>query len=165
MDNPNIINQFPSLKSKFSPRVNLEFENEYLKTVTAETIFELIRDIQDPEHPYTLEDLGVVSPTNIKIYTVQNNTNIKCTDGLPLKFIEVQFTPTVPHCSLVGIIGLSIAYQLYKHTKNYVIRLRITRGSHHQEEIYNKQLNDRERVFAAFENESILEIIENSINK
>ncbi|EED43856.1 transporter [Enterocytozoon bieneusi H348] len=165
MNNPNIINQFPSLRSKSYSRVNLDFENGYLREVTAEAIFELIRDIQDPEHPYTLEDLGVVSLSDIKIYTVYNNTNIKCTDGFPLKFIEVQFTPTVPHCSLVGIIGLSIAYQLYKHTRNYVIKLRITKGSHHQEEIYNKQLNDRERVFAAFENESILEIIENSINK
>lgn len=36
--------------------------------VDAEEIFDIIRNIQDPEHPLTLEQLGVVSRNQIQVY-------------------------------------------------------------------------------------------------
>ena len=53
----------------------------------SQEVFELIRDIQDPEHPLTLEQLNVLECTNIHI----NNETSR---------VEIFFTPTVPHCSM-----------------------------------------------------------------
>ena len=53
-----------------------------------------IRDIMDPEHPYTLEQLKVVEEDKI----------IVSDDGYYCQIV-VQYTPTVPHCSLATLIG------------------------------------------------------------
>lgn len=55
-------------------------------------IFDLIRNINDPEHPLTLEELRVVEESNI---TVNNKENT----------VDVNFTPTIPHCSMATLIG------------------------------------------------------------
>jgi len=52
---------------------------------------DLIRFIYDPEHPNTLEELRVVSASQITI-----STNL----------VEVEFTPTVPHCGMSTLIGI-----------------------------------------------------------
>lgn len=157
-------NSTPIIKEKSLKSVQLEFIEDKITVVNAETVFELIRDIRDPEHPYTLEDLAVVSIQDVRVWHQEHTEGVLCTKGYPIKCIEVVFTPTVPHCSLVGIIGLCIAYQLYKHTKEHKIILKIKEDSHSQEDIYNKQLNDKERVLAAFENTSLVEIINDCIN-
>jgi metal-sulfur cluster biosynthetic enzyme len=59
----------------------------------------MIRDINDPEHPLTLEQLRVVSVENIEIKNEK-------------KEIIVYFTPTIPHCSMATIIGLMIRFKL-----------------------------------------------------
>jgi hypothetical protein len=56
---------------------------------TEESI-DLIRSINDPEHPHTLESLMVVSQKQIRL---RGN------------LLEVEFTPTVPHCGMATIIG------------------------------------------------------------
>ena len=55
-------------------------------------VFDLIRNIKDPEHPLTLEELHVVEESNI---TVDNKDNT----------VLVNFTPTIPHCSMATLIG------------------------------------------------------------
>lgn len=54
---------------------------------------DLIRSISDPEHPLTLEQLAVVSSEQI---TVRNGKHPS---------VLVQFTPTIPHCSMATLIG------------------------------------------------------------
>lgn len=55
-------------------------------------IFDIIRNISDPEHPLTLEELRVVEECNI---VVDNDKNL----------VHVYFTPTIPHCSMATLIG------------------------------------------------------------
>jgi metal-sulfur cluster biosynthetic enzyme len=76
----------------------------------------MIRNIEDPEHPLTLEQLRVVSLEQVSI----NNQR---------REVEVSFTPTIPHCSSASIIGLMIRTKLgrglpenYK-VKRYLYRL------------------------------------------
>lgn len=68
-----------------------------LATMTIESgiIFDLIRNINDPEHPNTLEDLNVVDPNNVEVDQDDRT-------------VAVRFTPTIPHCSMATLIGLSI---------------------------------------------------------
>eukprot|EP01035_Chromulina_nebulosa_P022365 gene22365-28959_t len=91
-------------------------------------IFEYIRNINDPEHPLTLEALNVVNVDNI---TVDDDNNT----------VTVMFTPTIPHCSMATLIG-----------------------SHQSELAINKQLNDKERVAAAIENNHLYEVVNKCIN-
>lgn len=53
---------------------------------------DLIRFITDPEHPHSLENLLVVSQSQVKISK---------------DLVNVEFTPTVPHCGAATIIGKS----------------------------------------------------------
>ena len=59
-----------------------------------------IRLISDPEHPHTLEQLSVVSAPQI---TIEHGRRPS---------ITVEFTPTIPHCSMATLIGLSIRVRL-----------------------------------------------------
>lgn len=52
---------------------------------------DLIRTVNDPEHPLTLEQLAVVSEPQV---------NVKGNHVL------VEFTPTVPHCGASTLIGV-----------------------------------------------------------
>lgn len=54
---------------------------------------DLVRSISDPEHPLTLEQLAVVSAAQIIV-----------TNGLR-PHVLVEFTPTIPHCSMATLIG------------------------------------------------------------
>lgn len=59
---------------------------------------DLIRSIADPEHPTSLEELRVVSAEQIDI---QNN------------LVNVEFTPTVPHCGMSTLIGTQTSSYSY----------------------------------------------------
>ncbi|KAL0858599.1 hypothetical protein ABMA27_012436 [Loxostege sticticalis] len=110
-------------------------------------IFDLIRNINDPEHPLTLEELRVVEESNI---TVNNKDNT----------VDVNFTPTIPHCSMATLIGLSIRVQLLRALPSrFKVTVRVTEGSHASEHAVNKQLADKERVAAALENNNLVQII------
>jgi len=52
--------------------------------------------LKDPEHPYTLEQLKVVQPDLIWVEDTPAET-----------LIRIEYTPTVPHCSLATLIGAS----------------------------------------------------------
>ncbi|XP_060943059.1 cytosolic iron-sulfur assembly component 2B [Limanda limanda] len=110
-------------------------------------IFDLIRSINDPEHPLSLEDLNVVEQVRVKVDDAGSSVGVK-------------FTPTIPHCSMATLIGLSIKVKLLRSLPDrFKIDVQITPGTHASEEAVNKQLADKERVAAALENSSLLEVV------
>jgi metal-sulfur cluster biosynthetic enzyme len=151
MDNANPIVYEIKRKSKDHTE-SFEYDNEEdEEPVTGEEIFEHIRHLNDPEHPLTLEQLKVLSIENI---TVDNDN----------KDITVCFTPTIPHCSMATLIGLSIRVKLLRSlSQRYKVTVLISPGTHQSEEAVNKQLNDKERVAAALENSHLLEVVNKCI--
>ncbi|KAM7277850.1 hypothetical protein ACFE04_004984 [Oxalis oulophora] len=121
------------------------------------TFLHHIRDIQDPEHPYSLEDLKVITEDAIEV----NDRN---------SYVRVTFTPTVKHCSMATLIGLCLRAKLMRSLPprfkidqhiddNSFCRLsaycvlnsrKPSRNCHGY--LFNKQLNDKERVAAVLEN-------------
>lgn len=90
------------------------------------------------------------------LITVKNETNE----------VEVKFTPTVPHCSMATLIGLSLRVQLLRALPTrFKVKVYITPGTHSSESAVNKQLNDKERVAAALENPHLTEVINHCIGK
>ncbi|CEO97824.1 MIP18 family-like domain-containing protein [Plasmodiophora brassicae] len=115
--------------------------------IDAEEIFDLIRDINDPEHPLTLEQLNVARREDISV-----------DDGRG--YVRVCFTPTIPHCSMATLIGLSVRVQLLRSLpRRFKIDVYIAAGTHASETAINKQLNDKERVMAALENPHLLDVV------
>jgi metal-sulfur cluster biosynthetic enzyme len=116
-----------------------------------EEIFEHIRNLNDPEHPLTLEQLDVVS---LKHVSVED----------PGDLVFVQFTPTIPHCSMATLIGLTIRVKLLRVLpRRFKVVIKITPGTHQSEIAINKQLNDKERVAAALENTHLLDVVNKCI--
>ncbi|KAJ2716039.1 Cytosolic iron-sulfur assembly component 2B [Coemansia spiralis] len=115
--------------------------------IDAEEVYELIRGINDPEHPLTLEQLRV---TNLEHVSVD--------DGAGRVLIE--FTPTIPHCSMATLIGLCIRVRLLRSLpERFKVDIRVRQGTHQSEADVNKQLNDKERVAAALENTYLLDVV------
>ncbi|ELA42803.1 uncharacterized protein VICG_00118 [Vittaforma corneae ATCC 50505] len=155
-------NANPFVNEKTLPSHEIHLVDGKLAEITQKSIFEILRRIRDPEHPYNLEQLNIISLEDIGISELQDRT-VLCSGGQPIKSIEVVFTPTVPHCSMAGIIGLSIIYQLLNFTQNHHIIVRIKENTHSTYQALNKQLSDKDRVLAAFENEGLVDVIESCI--
>ncbi|CAK4083632.1 unnamed protein product [Aphanomyces euteiches] len=114
-------------------------------------VFEMLRHLNDPEHPLTLEQLKVMTMENILVDDAANS-------------VKVQFTPTIPHCSMATLIGLCIRVKLLRSLpKRFKVDIRITPGTHITEDAINKQLNDKERVAAALENAHLLNVVNKCI--
>lgn len=108
---------------------------------------DLIRSINDPEHPLTLEELHVLEESLI---TVENKNNE----------IKVLFTPTIPHCSMAALIGLTIRVKLLRTLpRRFKVSVEVNPGTHASEKSVNKQLADKERVAAALENPHLINVI------
>ncbi|XP_010942016.1 protein AE7-like 1 isoform X2 [Elaeis guineensis] len=111
-------------------------------------VFDSVRDIRDPEHPYSLEQLSVLSEESITV-----DEKLGC--------IQITFTPTVQYCSMATVIGLCLRVKLMQcfppHCK---VDINVTPGSHADEESVNKQLNDKERVAAALENPNLRQLVD-----
>ncbi|GAB4813401.1 hypothetical protein N2152v2_000447 [Parachlorella kessleri] len=123
------------------------------EAIDALEIFEHIRDITDPEHPYTLEQLSVVTEDHIDVNdgggTVRQAPRV------------VQFTPTVEHCSMATLIGLCIRVKLLRVLPpRFKVDIKLSPGSHASEAAVNKQLNDKERVAAALENPALIQTVD-----
>ncbi|OAX41887.1 FAM96B protein [Rhizopogon vinicolor AM-OR11-026] len=117
-----------------------------IEPIDQDEIFDLIRSIADPEHPNSLEELRVVSAEQIEIGH---------------NHILVEFTPTVPHCGMSTLIGLSIRVRLMRSLpQRFKVDIRVKPGSHQSELAVNKQLNDKERVAAALENATLVGTLE-----
>jgi metal-sulfur cluster biosynthetic enzyme len=128
---------------------NVETEKER-DPLSADEVFAYICNIQDPEHPLTLEQLGVVSVDQIDVSTPP--------------YIRVRFTPTIPHCSMATLIGLSMTVKLIRSVPTTCkVTVTIEPGTHNSESSINKQLADKERVCAALENKHLLGIVNKCI--
>eukprot|EP00730_Choanoeca_flexa_P013545 TRINITY_DN5441_c0_g1_i2.p1 TRINITY_DN5441_c0_g1~~TRINITY_DN5441_c0_g1_i2.p1 ORF type:complete len:170 (+),score=27.56 TRINITY_DN5441_c0_g1_i2:40-510(+) len=142
-------NAAPQVYAKSSKRevTDLELDDDVPDEVDSREIFDLIRNINDPEHPLTLEELNVVRLDQIY---VDNKTGT----------IRVEFTPTIPHCSMASLIGLSIRVKLMRVLPpRYKVDVAIFPGTHASREELNKQLGDKERVAAALENTGLLNVV------
>ncbi|XP_065674719.1 cytosolic iron-sulfur assembly component 2B isoform X3 [Hydra vulgaris] len=142
-------NANPEIYESVGDRIVTEEEKneEVYDCFDAREIFDLIRYINDPEHPLTLEQLNVVEEKNIQIDDTQNS-------------LQVYFTPTIPHCSMATLIGLSIRVLLLRSLPSrFKVDVMISPGTHVSETAVNKQLADKERVAAALENIHLLNVI------
>lgn len=154
-------------------------------SITHLEIFNIIRNIQDPEHPLTLEQLNVVNMDSVSFTcshmdaVVDNNDNndddnnddnndddddnnnddkdVNEDNSVPTVYIK--FTPTIPHCSMATLIGLCIKVKLMRSLNHWNIDVRIKKGTHVSETAINRQLNDKERVKASLENEHLLNVV------
>lgn len=130
----------------------------------ADVVFDVVRDIRDPEHDHSLEALSVVDHSSVRVMQPPN-------DAPGYGIVTVTFTPTVPHCSMASVIGLSIKAKLDRtrvlvdgHGEHYYkLRVICDEAAHATAESINKQLADKERVSAAFENPTILGLLETCI--
>jgi metal-sulfur cluster biosynthetic enzyme len=122
-------------------------DNGEREWIDAEELFDWIRSIHDPEHPYTLEQLHVVMLDSISVNDQGNS-------------VVVEFTPTIPHCTMATLIGLCIRVRLMRCLpRRFKITIKVTEGSHQTENQVNRQLNDKERVAAAMENQQLLQVV------
>ena len=113
---------------------------------------DLISPISDPEHPLSLGELAVVNLPHIKVTDKQDRSAIS--------HVLVEITPTITHCSLATVIGLGIRVRLEQALPpRFRLDVRIREGTHTTADQVNKQLNDKERVAAACENESLMAVL------
>eukprot|EP01083_Nonionella_stella_P296072 1005931_1 len=103
--------------------------------ILREEIFDIIRTIRDPEHLHTLEDLGVISEATILLSRSSESLKLSSED-CPSIHVCVEFRPTVPHCSLASLIGLSIREKLRRVLlrDDLKINLAVEKGTHAQED-------------------------------
>ena len=119
--------------------------------IDAFEVFDMLRHINDPEHPLTLEKLQVIKQ---ELITIKDGT------------VKVEFTPTIPNCSLATLIGLMIRVKLHRCLPSrFKIDVYIEKGRHETEEDINKQLNDKERVLAALENPGLTSMVNKGLFK
>lgn len=81
-----------------------------------------------------------------------------------LLFFVARFSPTIPHCSMATLIGLSIRVKLLQSLPSrFKVKVSIQPGTHASENAVNKQLADKERVSAALENSHLLGVVNKCI--
>lgn len=107
--NPN-----PTVSASTHPRRSCDVEatdDEARDEIDAMEVFDMIRDINDPEHPLTLEQLSVATPNNILVSPpLAHATSPPPQVDDKNSRIKVMFTPTIPHCSASTLIGLTIRF-------------------------------------------------------
>lgn len=119
-------------------------------------IYDLIRDIQDPEKPNSLEELEVVYEDGVSVSALETEEQGH--------LINIEFTPTVPHCSLATLIGLCLRVRLERDLPNkHKLDILLKKGSHSTEDEINKQINDKERIAAAMENPNLRKLVEKCV--
>ena len=143
--NPLIKSNLHKYKSDFlKERQKLENDDNIEDKIDNYEIFDLIRNIKDPEHPYNLEELSIISLDDI----IVDNDN---------RLITVYFTPTIEQCSFASLIGLSIKKKLLNFiSPKYNIDVLIKEPKNDSDKNMNKQLNDKERLEASNLNENIV---------
>jgi len=128
-------------------------------------IFEHVKNINDPEHPYSLEQASVLKYlTQFFFFVVADYDVYAQLDVVKESEVrversraEIRFAPTVPSCSMVTLIGLSMRLKLSRVVPRRIkIDITVSPGSHSSEAAVNKQLNDKERVAAAMENPNLV---------
>ncbi|XP_011018468.1 PREDICTED: MIP18 family protein At1g68310-like [Populus euphratica] len=147
---PGLINANPVIYEKKERRVRSVDDKEYTaaEPIDQLEVFDHIRDIKDPEHPYSLEELKVITEDAIEVDD-------------KLSYVRVTFTPTVEHCSMATVIGLCLRVKLMRSLpQRYKVDIKVAPGTHATEAAVNKQLNDKERVAAALENPNLVDMVD-----
>ncbi|KAF7864090.1 hypothetical protein EAF04_007055 [Stromatinia cepivora] len=126
-----------------------------LEPIDEQEIYDLIAPISDPEHPLSLESLGVVKLEDVHLISPSDLTN-----PTTLSRVLVELTPTVSHCSLATVIGLGVRVRLEQALPpSYRVEVKIKKDTHSQAAEVNKQLADKERVAAALENDNLMNLL------
>ncbi|XP_053127587.1 cytosolic iron-sulfur assembly component 2B isoform X2 [Hemicordylus capensis] len=108
-----------------------EEDDELPDAIDDREIFDLIRSINDPEHPLTLEELNVVEQVRVKVDDAEST-------------VSVEFTPTIPHCSMATLIGLSVKVKLIRSLpERFKVDVHITPGTHASEQADKTTMLDR----------------------
>lgn len=137
-----------------------EEEDNDFDPIDEQEIFDLIATISDPEHPLTLAQLAVVNLSDIKVINNHHGDGGDGDGDGGISEVLIKITPTITHCSLATLIGLGIRVRLDRSLPSrYRIKILIKEGTHQLENQVNKQLNDKERVAAACENDQLLNVI------
>lgn len=126
--------------------------------IDEQEVYDLVSTISDPEHPVSLGQLSVINLSDIHITPSPAL-------GLPspntIVRVSVDITPTITHCSLATVIGLAVRVRLEQALPpNYRVQVRCKENSHSQDEQVNKQLQDKERVAAALENDTLRGVLD-----
>ena len=149
MENPNPI--VFQVNDRLERRVYSErdFDDTVDDPFTPQEVYQMVRSINDPEHPLTLEQLNVVRVEDIQVHGDR---------------IDLAFTPTIPHCSMATLIGLCIRVQLQRCIPGrFRVAVRVRPGAHQSEADINRQLADKERVCAAIENDKLISVVNQCI--
>ncbi|KAM7523066.1 hypothetical protein LguiA_012968 [Lonicera macranthoides] len=140
----------PSLYWPANPTV---YEKKERRARTGPGPGDVDEDIKDPEHPYSLEELKVISEEAVEV----NDENSHMRMGLKRVVLRVILI-------LVGCIGLAyvgkngITWNCFMCKKE--VDIRVAPGTHATEAAVNKQLNDKERVAAALENPNLVDMVD-----
>ncbi|CZT47017.1 probable protein FAM96B [Rhynchosporium secalis] len=130
-------------------------DDSSVEPIDEQEIYDLIAPISDPEHPLSLESLGVVKLQDVHLVSPRDPTK-----RAALSHVLVELTPTVTHCSLATVIGLGVRVRLEQALPpSYRVEVKIKEGTHSQADEVNKQLADKERVAAALENDNLMGIL------
>lgn len=96
-------------------------DDSYKQPFDSQEIFDLISNINDPEHPYTLAQLNVAQLEQINVDDLKS-------------LVTVDFTPTIPHCSMATLIGLCIRVRLLRSLPDrFKVDIKVKEGSHESE--------------------------------
>nr|CCC92993.1 conserved hypothetical protein [Trypanosoma congolense IL3000] len=145
---------------------------------TAEDVFYELSTIRDPEHTnYTLADLNVVTldrcfveyreqpaPTAPPCMDDQNSCEARVRRTVVVKVV---LKPTVPHCSLMEFICLCVYAKLkevFPPKSCPKIEITLVDASHIRQRELEKQVADKDRIVAAFEDAILLREVEKHIN-
>lgn len=147
-----VFSLFPAEEEQASETDSEDDSEDAPESVDPQEIYDLISSISDPEHPLTLGQLSVVNLPDIQVFDYR--------DQHKMSEVVIRITPTITHCSLATLIGLGIRVRLDRALPpRFRITILLKEGSHQSENQVNKQLNDKERVAAACENEQLLSVI------
>ena len=145
--NPLIKTHLFKYKNDFlKERQKLENDDAIEDEIDIYEIFDLIRIINDPEHPFNLEELNIISLDDI----IVDNLN---------RTIKIFFTPTIENCIFANSIGLSIKKKLLNFiSPKYNIIVLIKEPKNENDKIINKKLNDKERLETSNLNKDLVDL-------
>ncbi len=145
------------LSSPETSSVSSESDEEVREEIDEQEVYDLISTISDPEHPLSLGSLSVVKLDDIQIVPPTSPRS-------RISTLTVLLTPTTTACSLTTIIGLGVKVRLLQALPpRFRVDVRIKEGTSKTADEVNKQLGDKERVAAAMENKSLINVVNNML--
>jgi len=147
---------YPNLADPFLPpdgSSEASVSDEEREEIDEQEVYDLISTISDPEHPLSLGSLGVVTLDDIAIIPPTSPRS-------RISTVTVLITPTTSACSLTTVIGLGVKVRLVNALPpRFRVDVRIKEGTSRTADEVNKQLGDKERVAAAMENRSLVNVV------